>query len=77
LKPFIVLALGVVNDTSISQKSEELSEFIILIFPVNVFFLSGGATTDTATVTELPAAKPVPLDGVNVHVPHVGYVSIF
>ena len=33
-----ILAFGVVNDTSISQKSESLFEFTILIFPVNYVF---------------------------------------
>jgi len=63
---------GVVRDIGIVQLSVRSSVLEMMIFPVkSVFFLSG-ATHVAVTFIQLPAASPVPPEGLNVHVPQSG-----
>ena len=66
----IALFFGVAREIEMLQQSFGLCVLHIIISPVKVCSLSFGAVTVTVIGCGEPAGvKPVPLDGLNAHVP--------
>jgi len=70
---FSYISVGVIREIFIVVVSLGSSVLTSVTLPLNVVFLSAGATTETVIVID-PASgvRLVPLDGVNVHVPQLG-----